>query len=248
MNKRFLSGLLGFGMFGFACFAQGVSAAFCYQGTPDKQTTNVYIQNYLYPDATCAAVSPVGYKYPIRNARELNWVSYMVSTQRWTFQGCTIEIVNDIDFSNTEFVPIGTYCTCFQGTINGNGHWIRNLTLNYPGYYGISVVGYLGDYGVVRNLNVASSCRFTGYGNVGGLVACNAGWVEHCSSAAQLFALTDFVGGIAGYNAPKGKVRDCEVCLFSNRSSGAGRKVGLFIGDNYGKKAVHCRTYMFYPW
>lgn len=237
MKKRFLSSLLGLGVFGCTC-AQGALA---------RTTTNVYIQNYLYPNTNYTVVSPVNYTYYIRNAHELNWVAYMV-TQGYTFQGCTLEIVNDIDFRNTGFVPIGTYYTCFQGTINGNGHWIENLTLNYPGYYGIGVVGYLGASGVIRDLNVGSNCRFTGYGNVGGIVGCNAGLVTHCSSAAQLFAVGDFVGGIAGYNDFRGTVRNCEVRSLSSRSSGVGAKVGLFIGDNYGGRAAHCRTYVFYPW
>ena len=125
MRKKFLASLLGCGIFSLG-FLQNTSAS----------QTNVYIQNYLYPSSSYTTVTPVGYTYYIRSARELNWVSYMV-TQGYNFQGCTIEIMSDLDFSNEGFMPIGTYYVPFQGTINGNGHWMRNLTLNYPGYYSI---------------------------------------------------------------------------------------------------------------
>lgn len=235
MRKKFLASLLGCGIFSLG-FLQNTSAS----------QTNVYIQNYLYPSSSYTTVTPVGYTYYIRSARELNWVSYMV-TQGYNFQGCTIEIMSDLDFSNEGFMPIGTYYVPFQGTINGNGHWMRNLTLNYPGYYSIGFVGYLGYYGTINGVNISSSCRFTAYGTVGGLVGWNSGTVNHCSSSATLIAVDDFVGEIVGYNDGYGRVEDCEACVLSNHSSGQGKKVGIFAGDNAGRIS-NCRTFFFYPW
>lgn len=235
MNKKILSKLLGLIILNFI-FAPMAFAS----------KNNVYIQNFIYSDSAYDVVTPVDYIYYIRNARELNWISYMVS-QGYTFQGCRVEIIADIDFEYDDFMPIGTYYTPFQGTINGNGHWIKNLKLNFPQYYGIGFVGYLGYYGVVENVNIASSCDFIAYGTLGGVVGWNSGRVYHCSSSARLFAICDIVGGLVGHNDFYGTVENCEVGALSERRSGYGRNVGTFIGENYGKKRK-CKTFLIYPW
>lgn len=155
--------------------------------------------------------------------------------------------MNDIDFWCDSYMPIGTYYVPFQGVINGNGHWIRNLRLDLP-YYGVGFVGYLGYNGVVKNINISVSCRFNARGTLGAVVGWNSGKITHCSSAADLRADDDFVGGIAGYNDAYGSIYDCEVRVGSNRSSGFGRKVGTFVGDNAGKSCSNCRVFWFYPW
>ena len=237
MNKKFLSSIVGISILSLSAISSASASS----------SNTYYINNYLYPTSTYSPASCNGFTYFITKPSELNWISYKV-TQGYTFQNCTLEITNDIDFSNVGFVPIGTYYHHFQGTIRGNGHKIENLKINCPGYYGVGVVGYLGVNGTVKGLDVSSSCNFVGYGNVGGIVGCNAGLVEHCSSQAKLFAISDFVGGIVGYNSPNGKVIDCEVGVLGERASGVNRKVNTFIGDNEGCPPINCRTFFFFPW
>ncbi len=232
MNKKILSKLLGLIILNFI-FA------------PMAFASNM--KNFICSDSAFTEVIPVDYVYFVRNIRELNWISYRVSEYHDNFQGCTIEIVNNIDAQDEDFMPIGTYYTPFQGTINGNGHWIKNLKLNFPQYYGIGFVGYLGYYGVVANINIASSCDFIAYGTLGGVVGWNSGRVYHCSSSARLFAICDIVGGLVGHNDFYGTVENCEVGALSERRSGYGRNVGTFIGENYGKKRK-CKTFLIYPW
>lgn len=235
MNKKFLAGFVGSVMFSLA----GFCPAFASQ-------KNVYIQNYIYEVSTYSPVTPVGYVYYIRTPQELNWVAYMVSIG-YTFEGCTIVITNDLNFRDADYMPIGTYYTPFQGILDGRGHKIKNLHLNFPEYYGIGLIGYLGYKGVVKNVNITSSCSFRAYGTLGSIVGWNSGTVLHCSSAADLFAISDYVGGLVGYNDYSGIVDSCEVASFSTQDSGYYRYVGTFIGCNYGSRK-NCRTFLFYPW
>lgn len=235
MSKKILAGLVGSMIVSFS----GLSPVLASQN-------NIYIQNYLYSGSTYSPVAPVVYSYYIRTAQELNWVSYMVSTG-YTFEGYTIEIINDLDFRNIDYMPIGTYYTPFQGTLNGNGHAIKNMHLNFPGYYGIGLVGYLGARGTVKNVDIASSCRFSAYGTLGGIAGWNSGTILHCSSAADLHACNGYVGGIVGYNDFSGIVDSCEVASFSRIETEYGGHVRTFAGYNCGTLR-RCKTFWFYPW
>ena len=208
--------------------------------------THIYIQNYA--GYNYVNVEPQGSVYYIYTPEHLNWVSYMVS-QGYNFYGYEIRLMNDIDFYGASFTPIGSYYTNFNGTFNGNNHKIKNMNINFSNYWGIGFIGFLGCNGIVKDLIIDSSCSIIGYGNVGGIVVCNCGGeIKHCCSFADVYAVSEFAGGIVGYNGPNSKVYKCATWLFSNISSGCGRKVGRFVGDNYSIAPQKCEVFFAYPW
>lgn len=136
-------------------------------------------------------------------------------------------LVHDIDFSNVSFSPIGSEDKPFSGTINGNGYAIKNLIVSANEYVG--VFGYIGDQGVVKNLNIQKSGFIVDNDNVevekiysGSIAAINAGtilncYVSNCSitinaqnnqKQKHVYA---FAGGIAGQSESNGRISYCQI-------------------------------------
>lgn len=75
--------------------------------------------------------------YDITTAEQLAGVAYLANAMGKNFNLMTLNLKVDIDLANKPWAPIGggtsfatLDTTCFKGTFNGNGHIIRNLTLN----------------------------------------------------------------------------------------------------------------------
>lgn len=97
----------------------------------------------------------------------------------------TYNIMNDLDCSDSinwdsglgfQTIASGDYSTnphaCFQGTINGNNKYIRNITMNRPSEEFVSVFGCVGSWpitqGTIKNLYF-DNLTVTGAGWTGGL-------------------------------------------------------------------------------
>ena len=50
-----------------------------------------------------------------------------------TYAGVTVKLTADIDLNNVDWMPIGTLANPFQGTFDGQGHWVDNLKVNVSG-------------------------------------------------------------------------------------------------------------------
>lgn len=92
----------------------------------------------------------------------------------------------DLDFyeycQSNAMPQIGSYSdsgtSALTGTIDGNGHVLRNITISYGGDGGL--FGHIAANGVVRNLGIADS-SFTCTGNFGGTFAGYVkGTIENC--------------------------------------------------------------------
>lgn len=88
-----------------------------------------------------------------------------------------IDIINDLDFSNTDLVlPLGakskTICTPYGGVLHGNGHLIKGLVINSQTQTESSDAGLFCalEDAIVMNLVFDSSCIFEGK-NAGALGA-----------------------------------------------------------------------------
>ncbi len=148
-------------------------------------------------------------------------------------------LTQDIDAAETAtwndgagFAPIGSsYNASFTGTFDGNGHVIRNLTINRSDADGASgLFGVVVD-GEIRNLGLEDG-SVTG-GTVGELVGVNFGTIGQCYATGAVTGIT--VGGLVGYN--KGTVNRCyatgSVAGLSNLD-GSVEGVGGLVGVNFG--------------
>lgn len=148
------------------------------------------------------------------------------------------ELVQDLDLAAIpNWTPIGNCgpennCMVardrygFAGALDGNGHVLRNLTINRPETGGVGLFGTLAKTGVVRNL-VLEDATVTGLHGTGALVGANFGYVADCRASVQVtgrLATAGLVGGHAG------QVSNCHV---TGRVSGQAA-VGGLAGDMNG--------------
>lgn len=139
--------------------------------------------------------------YLVGSARQLNNVRYHLDKH--------FQQVEAIDLSYYEsgegWTPIGGPIFRFEGTFDGNGYKITNLTINTPEKSNVGLFGYINPDGYIKNVTL-EDVEIMGDGNIGGLVGYNLfGTIQNCSAAGIITGNTD-VGGLVGRNA--GKVLD----------------------------------------
>ena len=72
--------------------------------------------------------------YFISNADELVYFAKSVNVDGETYAGKTVKLTADIDLAGKLWIPVGqTQVSSFQGTFDGQGHIIKNMTVNYTG-------------------------------------------------------------------------------------------------------------------
>lgn len=123
--------------------------------------------------------------------------------------GHYFKVVNDLDFSNLDFAPIGEE-TGFRGTIDGQMH---TITVNdAAGTSPRGLIGRLEDGGTVRNLNSAGAFDFGTAINVGGIVGLTGtnALVENCTNRANITTGGQGVGGVLGHGNSGTVVRGCK--------------------------------------
>ncbi|WP_066020437.1 MULTISPECIES: fibronectin type III domain-containing protein [Clostridium] len=104
---------------------------------------------------------------------------------------------SDIDLQSSEWTPIGTSSTKFSGVLDGNGHTIKNLSINKLNVEGNGLFGYVSN-GVIKNLNV-KGVNVIG-GNCTGAIAASVtgtSTVDNCSADGKIFANSN-AGGLIG--------------------------------------------------
>ena len=186
-----------------------------------------------------------GQPYVIGSANELVALSGKTNEGK-TFAGVYFELTEDIDLSGIDFEPF----LAFAGTLDGNGHFIRNLLIENDGAYTHTGLFKQVD-GVVRNLNVEGTVykksKVPGQENrvhaLGGVVAINNGLVENCTFSGSVISDVDdpfdYIGGVVGCVQNNGIVKGCAY-LYSDggkmeivKAQATGGVVGWCSEDSY---------------
>lgn len=159
--------------------------------------------------------------YEIENAGNFYWFCQEVNNGNSAINcrlACDISDNTDIYDSNgnlksgnfRDWTPIGkkavlnSNSVAFNGVFDGCGYTLRNFYNADEADY-TALIGYLGENGVVKNVNISSS-YFKGGKYVAGLVAFNEGTIQNsCNNSAV--GGTRYLGGIAGQN--KGTISNC---------------------------------------
>ena len=90
---------------------------------------NTYDTNATYLNTDAQANN-----YFISNADELVYFAKSVNVDGETYAGKTVKLTADIDLAGKVWIPVGqTQVSSFQGTFDGQGHTIKNMTVNYTG-------------------------------------------------------------------------------------------------------------------
>lgn len=132
-------------------------------------------------------------------------------------------LINDIDFEDVSFAPIGNEDKPFNGSLDGNGYSIKNLNVSADEYVGL--FGYVGLYGEIENLNVEKSTFTVNSKNVeqvyaGAIAAVNEGIIWNCYVVNSSIIVTEtsdllnkhlsaYAGGIVGFSV--GDINYCKL-------------------------------------
>ncbi len=169
------------------------------------------------------------------------------------FSGKTIYLACDIDMAEKEYTPF----TSFAGTFDGQGHALKNLTINASltnaGLFGsTTTTAHIKDLGIVGGTITLSAD--TDAQRLGSFVGqMNGGLIERCYSTAKLVAKkyastssSDIsVGGIVGANVTNGVIKDC---FFGGTATGIAHASGISDwgqGQKSGKvgKLINCLNF-----
>lgn len=139
-------------------------------------------------------------------------------------------LTTDIDMTNYEFEPIGTSSASYNGTFDGQGHTIDNLTITQTSADGVGIFGYI-DSATILNLTAGPGNNIKGKAFVGGLVGDKVG------SGTARFECCGHEGRVTGSAQNAAAFVGCvhsgslilSYCYNSGRVSG-GRESAIFCG------------------
>lgn len=161
--------------------------------------------------------------YIIATADDFNKVAGFVTDNSFGFPGFHFLMTADIDFGETPVRPVSGASTSFAGVFDGGDHTISNAVVDNSASTDpndASLFPYLGQNGVIRNLNVVSS-SFKGGNYVAAIAAHCMGQIENCSTAddvvvegvaglPQYTSTGNEIGGVVGRVYPTASIIDCE--------------------------------------
>ena len=133
-----------------------------------------------------------------------DWQTLMATPADWD---ANFVLTADLDLSGVSLTPIGEYSeTNFAGSLNGNGHVIRNVTINMPTTDYVGLFGYVYNGGRISNLGIEDA-DITGHIYAGGLIGFNSnGTISDCYVTGRVNDTNWSAGGLIGYN--EGTVRN----------------------------------------
>ena len=143
-------------------------------------------------------------------------------------------------YATMGFSPIGDFET-FNGTIDGDNHVVKNLTIKRNSTDDVAFVSTLGAKGVVKNLGLVS-VKIEGGGTVGALVANNVGGtISRCYASGTVSSTgiqaNTQVGGLVGINNDAngigGKLLNSYSTVNVSAAGPSASVVGGLIGYNY---------------
>ncbi len=171
--------------------------------------------------------------YLIKTAADVVTLSNDIITTGNTYDGSFLKVTADLDFAEIKdfkgIVPDGT--KTFAGTFDGDNHTIKNLSITNTDNATAGLFTIVANSGVIKNINLDSSCTVSGKGKVGSIVGTLNGKVENVSSAAKVTATTSYAGGIVG-QANNGTT--ISGATFTGTVTGAGTYVAGIVGYAYG--------------
>jgi len=129
------------------------------------------------------------YPYKIRTAEEFMAISG--DDSKYPLSAHYI-LMNDIEISSDEYVPIGDHYAGFTGVLDGDGYTITFTFTgtDYQGLFGINE-------GTVKNLTVSGNVA--GGFQFGMLVGVNSGTIENCFTTGTVTG-NSYIGGMVGIN------------------------------------------------
>lgn len=175
----------------------------------------------------------------VRTPEDLVALSQNSKTDSYS-KGKIFYLENDIDLTDTGFIPIAV----FTGTFDGKGHTISGFSMTESGR-DFGLFRYVEQGAVVQNLTVSGSvCPDGSMEHIGGIAGTNRGLIQNCSFKGELVAKKT-AGGVVGYNAPEGVIDSCsnhgKLTITKQGGGIAGRNEGI-IRDSVNLGNINATT------
>lgn len=143
-------------------------------------------------DGTGSASDP----YLIKTADDFLAAANQLKSANFNYDGEYFQVVNDLDFTDKTFVPMGSEDVPFAGVFDGNGKTFNNVT--YAGTdktdgTAIGLFGSTSKKATIKNVKLDNSA-ISGVKNVGGIVGINQGAITGCEIGENV-VLRDTVAG-----------------------------------------------------
>lgn len=182
--------------------------------------------------------------YLIKSFADIQKVKNAVDKELYDYTGVTLKLANDIDMTDAGSfygLSVNGANYAFNGTFDGDGHSIKNWTVNRSftaaGYASgtenlmAALFIYTGKDAVIKNLKIDKSCSIAGGSVVSSVVAYNNGTVSNCRNYAPVKGVKQYVAGIVAYNTADGTVSNCyNAGTVTAGSTIAGGVVGYNLG------------------
>ncbi len=142
-------------------------------------------------------------------------------------------LMNDIDLSGIDWEPIGdaySFDTTFRGCLDGNGHVIKNLTVNSSDSGGLFAMIANWDGDTVKNLgfenaNITStSCA----GVIAGIAFGDS--ISNCWATGNVTSINSFAGGLFGTNDDG--YLSIDNCYFEGNVTSKNNSAGGLVGGS----------------
>ncbi|MBR5569680.1 MAG: hypothetical protein IKW10_02170 [Oscillospiraceae bacterium] len=177
----------------------------------------------------------------IDTVAQLRMLAYEVNSGKNTYKGKTVKLGCNLDLQMQEWIPIGGNSTSdtnkgkvFQGTFDGQGHCIRNLSITANRSY----VGLFGSVqGTIQNLGIESG-RVTGAKKVAGLAGYCDGTIKNCYNRAYIRGNSQ-TGGLIGVPDAV-HLENCYNTGTIRADLIAGGLIGWFSASASGSAIVNC--------
>ena len=183
--------------------------------------------------------------YLVKSKADFAMLHRAVGTFAQGHIGDYFSMTSDIDFgSASDFNGVGVGSSySFGGVFDGGGHSLHKLSIKTAAYDGIGhatpkgsfnyggLFAVLGKTAVVKNVNVAADCKFDFWGLSGAIAGYNSGRIENCRNYADMTAIYQYAGGIAGVNNSDASI---EGCYNAGRIHVGYEYAGGIVGQNLG--------------
>lgn len=144
--------------------------------------------------------------YQITNAQQLKYISKALNAHFVL----TADISLNEEAAGSGWDPIGKQETPFTGTLDGQGHIIKNMWMKRPTTNGVGLFGYINNASISNLRLEISSNGINGGEYVGGICgsANNQCLIQKCSVSGKLTG-SSTIGGICGYTNNNTSFEQC---------------------------------------
>ena len=175
--------------------------------------------------------------YPLSNQKELNWFALFVNQGKG--DNANAKLTADIDMTGiTAFPGIANSSNGYRGTLDGNGHIISNLTMNYPSESNVGLIRNITAGAHIKNITIANTCYFKGdkysAAFVGHVNGNGTALLEQLGNEATVETVNQNAGGIVGCNT-SGQLKLTLLNCYNAGAISSGNEAGGlsgWLGDN----------------